>query len=148
MTSFGGIFYVMNQFDSYIGSAVNKELGHRVKTCGYDYSHIFRALWSVYFCGGSCVEDLNQYLRQDLKSRPDTLIPSSDTVLRGIKQLTTPNLSYTSNAGISYSFNPSTKLNTLLLKLLIGTGQLIGGESYDLDFDHQFIESEKYVAMF
>ena len=29
---------------------------------------------------------------------------------------------------------------------LINTGQLVAGESYDLDFDHQFIETEKYDA--
>ncbi len=38
------------------------------------------------------------------------------------------------------------KLNSLLVKTLINTGQLVAGESYDLDFDHQFIETEKYDA--
>ena len=28
----------------------------------------------------------------------------------------------------------------------MNTGQLVAGESYDLDFDHQFIETEKYDA--
>ena len=146
MTTFGGIFHVMNQFDLYVGSTVNKELGLRVKTYGYDYSEIFRALWSVYFCGGSCIEDLNQYLKEDLMMRPNTAIPSSDTVLRGIKELTTDNIEYTSTSGLTYSFNPSSKMNTLLLKLLMRTGLLKSGEYYDLDFDHQFIESEKFDA--
>ena len=30
------------------------------------------------------------------------------------------------------------------MKALLGTGQLVAGEQYDLDFDHQFIETEKY----
>ena len=37
-------------------------------------------------------------------------------------------------------------LNTLLLNCLLSTGQLKGGEGYDIDFDHQFIETEKYDA--
>ena len=28
----------------------------------------------------------------------------------------------------------------------LSTGQLKGGEGYDIDFDHQFIETEKYDA--
>ena len=37
-------------------------------------------------------------------------------------------------------------LNSLLVNVLLNTGQLMAGESYDLDFDHQFIETEKYDA--
>ena len=48
--------------------------------------------------------------------------------------------------GKSYDFNTATKLNSLLVKVLKNTGQLVAGESYDLDFDHQVIETEKYDA--
>ena len=41
-------------------------------------------------------------------------------------------------------FNTAAKLNGLLVKVLLNTGQLVAGESYDLDFDHQFIETEKW----
>ena len=34
----------------------------------------------------------------------------------------------------------------MLVKALLNTGQLMAGASYDLDFDHQFIETEKYDA--
>ena len=47
------------------------------------------------------------------------------------------------DTGKSYDFNTATKMNRLLVKALLGTGQLVAGESYDLDFDHQFIETEK-----
>ena len=56
------------------------------------------------------------------------------------------NTTYTSDTGKSYDFNTATKLNRLLVKALMNTGQLVSGESYDLDFDHQFIETEKYDA--
>ena len=62
---------------------------------------------SVYFCGGSCIEDVT----------------------------------YTSDTGKTYDFNTADKLNTLLLNCLLKEG-----EGYDVDFDHQFIETEKYDA--
>ena len=37
-------------------------------------------------------------------------------------------------------------LNTLLVKALLSMGQLSEGGTYDVDFDHQFIETEKYDA--
>ena len=71
---------------------------------------------------------------------------SSDTILRGISELATANTTYTSDTGKSYDFNTAPKLNSLLVKALTSTGQLVAGESYDMDFDHQFIETEKYDA--
>ena len=71
---------------------------------------------------------------------------SADTILRAIKELTQDNISYTSDTGKTYDFNTADKLNTLLLNCLLSTGQLKEGEGYDVDFDHQFIETEKYDA--
>ena len=61
-----------------------------------------------------------------------------------ISELATANTTYTSDTGKSYDFNTAAKLNGLLVKVLLNTGQLVAGESYDLDFDHQFIETEKW----
>ena len=60
--------------------------------------------------------------------------------------MTQDNISYTSDTGKTYDFNTADKLNTLLLNCLLSTGQLKEGEGYDVDFDHQFIEAEKYDA--
>ena len=51
-----------------------------------------------------------------------------------------------SDTGKTYDFNTADKLNTLLLNCLLATGQLKEGEGYDVDFDHQFIEAEKFDA--
>ena len=37
-------------------------------------------------------------------------------------------------------------MNSLLVNALLATGQLKAGQEYDFDFDHQFIETEKYDA--
>ena len=41
------------------------------------------------------MEDLNLYLKDVLTERPHTRVPSADTVLRGIEELATENISYT-----------------------------------------------------
>ena len=104
-----------------------------------------RGLRSV-FVGGDCMEDVTSHLMPHLSLHPTLRTCSSDTILRGISELATSNTSYTSDTGKSYDFNTAPKLNRLLVKTLINTGQLVAGESYDLDFDHQFIETEKYDA--
>ena len=121
-------------------------LGLRCTSYGYQYSEIAGSLSSVYFCGGDCVEDVTSHLMPHLSLHPTLRTCSSDTILRGISELATVNTTYTSDTGKSYDFNTATKLNSLLVKVLKNTGQLMAGESYDLDFDHQFIEMEKYDA--
>ena len=56
------------------------------------------------------------------------------------------NILYTSDTGKNFYFNTADTLNTLLLNCMFASGQLKEGEMYDVDFDHQFIETEKYDA--
>lgn len=133
-------------FFRYVGPVINEMLGLRCTSYGYQYSEIAGSLSSVYFCGGDCVEDVTSHLMPHLSLHPTLRTCSSDTILRGISELATVNTTYTSDTGKSYDFNAATKLNSLLVKVLKNTGQLMAGESYDLDFDHQFIETEKYDA--
>ena len=59
LTPFGGIFSIMEQFDSMLSPIIDQTLGQRCSSIiGYQYSEIIRSLMSVYFCGGSCVEDV------------------------------------------------------------------------------------------
>ena len=134
------------QFSRYVGAVIDKVLGLRCTSYGYQYSEIVGSLSSVYFCGGGCVEDVTSHLMPHLSLHPIMRTCSSDTILRGISELATANTTYVSDTGKSYDFNTATKLNSLLVKALKNTGQLVAGESYDLDFDHQFIETEKYDA--
>ena len=134
------------QFSRFVGPVIDKVLGIRCASYGYQYSEIAGSLASVYFCGGDSVEDVTSHLMPHLSLHPTLRTCSSDTILRAISELATANTTYTSETGKSYDFNTATKLNDLLVKSLINTGQLCPGESYDLDFDHQFLETEKYDA--
>ena len=136
----------MEQFDSTLSSVIDSTLGPRCRLFGYQYSEIIRSLMSIYFCGGSCIEDVTTHLMNHLSFHPTLRICSSDTILRAIKELTQESISYTSDAGKNYDFNTADTLNTLLLNCMFASGQLKEGEMYDVDFDHQFIETEKYDA--
>ena len=147
LTPFGGIFSIMEQFDSMLSPIIDQTLGQRCRSIiGYQYSEIIRSLMSVYFCGGSCVEDVTSHLMRHLSYHPTLRTCSSDTILRAIKELTQENISYTSDKGKTYDFNTADKLNALLIKALVPTGELNEVETYDVDFDHQFLETEKYDA--
>ena len=135
-----------DQFSRFVGPVIDKVLGLRCTSYGYQYSEIAGSLASVYFCGGNCVEDVTNHLMPHLSLHTTLRTCSSDTILRAISELATGNTTYTSDTGKSYEFNTATKLNSLLVKALLSTGQLVAGASYDLDFDHQFIETEKYDA--
>ena len=146
LSPFGGIFSIMELFDSNLSSVIDSTLGMRCRLYGYQYSEIIRSLMSVYFCGGSCIEDVTTHLMYHLSLHPTFRTCSADTILRAIKELTQDNISYTSDTGKTYDFNTADMQNTLLLNCLLSTGQLKEGEGYDVDFDHQFIEAEKFDA--
>ena len=77
----------MDRFDRILSSVIDSHLGLRSKLIGYQYSEIIRAVFSVFCCGGDCMEDLNLYLKDALTECPHTCVPSADTVLRGIEEL-------------------------------------------------------------
>lgn len=84
ITAFGGIFHVMDVFErSGISKCIDKQLGKRGKLGrAYQYSEIFLSTFCNYLCGGNCLEDI-MGLNSALSSRPNTRIPSSDTLARG-----------------------------------------------------------------
>ena len=100
----------------------------------------------VYLCGGSCVEDVSSHLMPHLSLHPTLRTCSADTILRAIKELTGQNVTYTSQSDKSYDFNTAETLNTLLVQALLTCGSQKVGEAYDMDFDHQFIQAEKFDA--
>ena len=106
LTPFGGIFHVRELFSRYVGSVIDKELGLRCPSFRYQYSEIVGSLLSVYFCGGDCVEDVTSHLMSHLSLHPTLRTCSSDTILRGISELSTANTTYVSETGRSDSIKP------------------------------------------
>ena len=100
----------------------------------------------LFFTGGDCAEDINEHLRPHLEKVEGLSVCSADTILRGVKELATPDNEYISSSGISHTFNINFPLNQLLVKMLKHTGQINSEEGYTLDYDNQVIATEKYDA--
>lgn len=144
---FGGFnFCVDLLYGSGIPQLIDAHLGKRVKTFGFDYSEILMNQLAIYFSGGDCAEDINDHLRTHLHQVKGLTVCSADTILRGIKELSTPTASLTSKSGTVHDFNINLRLNNLLVKALKKTGQLNKEECYTLDYDNQVIPTEKYDA--
>ena len=147
VSPFAGISFVNALFNqSGLSKLIDAELGMRVQTTGYQYSEIIRNLSNVFISGGDCIEDVSTHLKDHLTSIPTNQVPSPDTILRGIKELSTDNTPLISTSGNHYDFNINTKLNSLNIKSLILTNELESGKSYDFDYDNQVLPNKKYDA--
>ena len=145
VSPFAGISFVNNSLnETGISQLIDNELGARVKTVGFSYSDIIKNQFNIFYSGGDCAEDIQTHLGKHLKSIPGNHVPSADTILRGIKELSTQNASFTSNQGKTYDFNINIKLNNLNIKSLLLTKQLEKDTYYDFDYDNQIIATEKY----
>lgn len=145
VSPFSGINFINEEYGkSGFTQLIDNQLGKRCKPVGFSYSDIIQNLMNVFFCGGDCAEDIQSHLGKDLKSIPGNFVPSADTILRGIKELSTENTSYESVSNNKYDFNINKNLNDLNIKSLLLTSQLKKGLSYDFDYDNQIIPTEKY----
>ena len=122
VSPFAGISFVNNSLnETGISQLIDNELGARVKTVGFSYSDIIINQFNIFYSGGDCAEDIQTHLGKHLKSIPGNHVPSADTILRGIKELSTQNTSFTSNQGKTYDFNINKQLNNLNIKSLLLT---------------------------
>lgn len=117
LTPFGGLFSIMEQFDSTLSSVIDSTLGQRFKSFGYQYSEIIHSLMSVYFCGGSCIEDVTTHLMHYLSLHPTLRTCSSDTILRAIKELT-QEISHTHQIRVRTTISTRLTLSTLYCSIV------------------------------
>ena len=150
ITSFGGIFHVMDVFSKLgLNQVIDSSLGQRGSTgTAFQYSDIISSLFYSYLCGADCLEDINTLVAQFSLS-PKCTLPGADTVGRGLKELKEANVVYTCDKSKhAYKFNKAEKLNQLLLTMVKHLGLIHEGSSVDLDFDHQFLPAHKYDATY
>ena len=124
LTPFGGIFSIMEQFDALLSQTIDSTLGLRCKLYGYQYSEIFRSLMCVYFCGGTCIEDVSTHLMKHLSLHPRLRTCSADTILRAIEELTCKNTTYFYKAIIlkmdvkKFGLKSSSRIKTFVFKFV------------------------------
>lgn len=145
-TPFGGIYFVIKMFKRLVMSHVDSYLGLRCTLFGYQYGEALLAMMCNFVSGGDRTEDIN-VLKGKLPQRPGFRICSPDTVLRILSELSVEDVIYTSEKGKEYRFNTAERLNGLLVYTAVRSGVLVPGHEYDLDFDHEFLESETWESL-
>ena len=90
LTPFGGLHLIHKRLSSKrFGQFIDKQLGSRVKTVGYNYSDLILTRLYTTFCGGSATEDVNYIRAHTLEQLHCFKTPSPDTILRGDWELAT-----------------------------------------------------------
>lgn len=144
---FGGINFVIDKINrAGINEIIDSQLGKRAAQAEYSYSDLLNNLWSVFFCGGDCTEDLNEHLNPFLNQSPYGKTANSDTVLRVLKTLKTERETVISTTGNAYEINKNDRLNQLNLSILLSLNLLNRGQYYDFDYDNEVLKTEKYDA--
>lgn len=144
ISPFGGLNFVLQEFE-------NKRIGHLLEQylpklptqCKYSWKDLLYSFWSIYFCGGDCIEDLGGNFRDHLKDNYYLNIPSPDRVLDRFKELSIPKKILKSPRGKKlHQFSINEKINTLNLKMLQSL-QVFSGKELVLDYDNTFIFNNK-----
>lgn len=143
--AFGGLNFISENFNTLnFSSLIDSSLGKRPAQAAYSYADVIKNIWLLFLSGGDCAEDIQEHLRSDFLQIPTLKVCSADTLCRVLKNLKQDKETHFSNSGIEHQFSNHDTLNALNLDMLLKTNTLESGNSYDFDFDHQFIPCEKY----
>jgi hypothetical protein len=144
INSFGGLNLISKEFDKLgLAEIITESLGKRSIFCTYSYADIIKNYWMIFFAGGDCAEDIQDNLKTELSNVQGLSVPSADTLLRLQKELSTKKEYVYSKNNVENQINANDKLNILNLKLLKRLKIFETNKLYDLDFDNQFIRTEK-----
>jgi hypothetical protein len=147
VTSFGGLHLIHEQvIAKRIPQFINTYLGNRRHNAEYSYSDLILNMCYITFCGGDCAEDVN-YVKNTMRHLKEMKTASPDTLLEMQKELSTLAEEIKSESGTVNKININTRINDLLIKIVVLLKVLRTERTdYCLDFDQQFIPTEKYDA--
>jgi Transposase DDE domain group 1 len=144
ISAFGGINFVFeyleegncrNLFDKYL-----PKLAHQST---YSWKDIIYSILSIYLCGGDCIEDLQIHLKAHFQKNPFINVPSSDTILKRLKELTEDNNQcFTQRGTVEHTYNRNKKLEELNVELLKKLGAFSKDETI-IDYDNTILFNEK-----
>jgi len=142
---FGGINFVIDKIkEKGLHNIIDNQLGKRAKQAKYSYSDLILNIWSIFFCGGNCAEDLNEHLKIYLQSIPNHKVADADTVLKVLKSIKTEKEEIKTNKGTTYEINKHDNLNILNIRILKELNLLEENKYYDFDYDNEILPTEKY----
>lgn len=148
ISSFGGFNFVLEELNkNRIGNILNQNLPSLPSQSKYQWKDLIYSLWSVFFCGGDCAEDLAVNLKSFYKLNPFVCLPSPDRILNRLKALSEPIKYFKAKRGITkHQFSFNKQLNNLNIKILKRL-KLLSSKGNVLDYDNTYIFSEKSDAI-
>jgi DDE family transposase len=147
VTPFGGLHLIHKKVISkHLPRFINKHLGKRRHNAKYNYSDLILSLCYITLCGGDCAQDM-EYVEDTIKHLKSMGIASPDTLLAMQKELSTAASEIISESGTVSKINVNDRMNDFLIKTALYLGVIKSEKTdYVLDFDHQFVPTEKYDA--
>ncbi len=149
ISPFGGLNFVLEEFDKLkIDKLITANLPKLAPNSYYQWKDIIYSFWSIYFCGGSCIEDLSANFKGFLKDTPFMNVPSPDRILCRFKELSKPKyLRKTQRGNAINEFSENAALDLLNIRLLkkINPTKYLSNE-LTLDYDNTIIFTEKSDA--
>lgn len=144
ITPFGGLTFVYQYLENkQVGQLINSYLYALPNQSKFSWKDIFYSLWAIPFCGGDCIEDLSIHLKNYTHSIPYFDVPSSDSVLKRLKELAKPQKTLVSKYyGKSHNFSINMALNKLNLRLIKKMGG-VNDKRVILDYDNTILTNEK-----
>ena len=144
ISAFGGINFVLEHLETNrIGDLFNQQLPALAQQSTYTWRDIIYSMLSIYLCGGDHIEDLHTHLKPHFHNNPFVKIPSPDTVLKRMSELTQENKTCRTKRGnIEHPYNANKVLEQLNISLLNKLG-VFDSKEVVLDYDNTIIFNEK-----
>lgn len=81
ISTFGGLNFILKEFESlHLGKFLNKNLPCLPVQSKYQWKDILYYFWSIYFCGGDCIEDLSGNFKHHFIQNSFLKISSPDRI--------------------------------------------------------------------
>lgn len=144
ISAFGGMNFVLEHLkhNGYY-ELFNQQLPSLKKQSKYNWCDIFNSMLSIYMCGGDCIEDLQTHLKFHFHNNPFINIPSPDTVLRRLSELSEESQTCRTKRGkVDHLFSTNKTLEQLNISVLVHLG-VFQAKELILDYDNTIIFNEK-----
>lgn len=144
ISAFGGINFVFDHLEKEGFPIIYNRLLPKLKEQSkYSWSDVINSLLSIFFCGGDCIEDLQSHLRSHFVNNPYVKLPSPDTVLRRLSELTEAKQYCTTKRGsVEHVYSTNQKLERLNISILKKIG-VFKAKELTIDYDNTIIFNEK-----
>jgi hypothetical protein len=149
ISPFGGLNFVLEEFDRLkINDLFETNLPKLSANCQYQWKDILYSFWSIYLCGGSCIEDIGANFNNFLKDNPFMKAPSPDRILSRFRELSIPKyLIKTPRGSAINEFSENRALDLLNIRLLKKINPTkFSGEGLTLDYDNTIVYTKKSDA--